>query len=593
MDPCEVQACSGAVEKGIMPGEGVPDCPAPSVANEERVWRNTMATEKTGLQQQWPLRPVAAVYLVVAAVSGPFFFNWPPAQQLLLRAGAYHWLCDDDTLVHGGGGSCVEQAEAVRALMPAGVASMFIFAFFGGLTLDYGGPKLAALLGLALQISGWLLLCFGRPSLRSTYLIATVLMGLGNDPTQFALLNGANRMPRHRTAAIGILMATRTLGFAVPSVLNALLDAGWTLQVVCLSYTGILVACAVAACVVFPWRPVPHPQRLAPQPASTAPDSFYLAEHIPLPDKKTLDKLRRNSAISVASTASSSSPTGAGGYKLCDGFRPSRVIPKDGYCIGPLADDDAAAARGGCSAHVALSSSLRLSSQQNRGGVSNQQKSTARRLQRWLSGVACRTRHDSVDWPPGAYLPLFPLAATTILCATFSGNTVQEQLRGDVLAFSTTIAHLALIPGFLISLLAESRGPLFAMLLTNGLQFLQFFLLLLLNDGLPVVGYPVAVVNCVVASFFLAQFYCYTGAYFPHRWFGSLTGTLILCSGIFSLIATPMCDFSSFESNFGAMNGLCFAVTVLNFGFLRLLYNAHADAQKPTDMYVAPAIVEP
>lgn len=197
------------------------------------------------------------------------------------------------------------------------------------------------------------------------------------------------------------------------------------------------------------------------------------------------------------------------------------------------------------------------------------------------------------------YFPLFPIIVTAILSATFFVNSAREQFGGGTNTAAdlfAALSPLSFASGILLGWLCDVMGPLVVMYSMNGLSLLQFVLLLASSVAKHTsLIIAAAVVSSVNASFFLTQFYCYIALTFPNCFnrFGTLSGISVMCSGLFSLIVTPMCDFSSFASNYAPMNALCLALTATNLIFLYVLYRSGQPAVEEEERRRMAAIARP
>lgn len=105
---------------------------------------------------------------------------------ILLRNAAYSYKCNINNIKSNksiklpDSALCLEQDQAVNALLPLAVCCMFCFTFIAGWILDYAGPKLCSLSGLVFHVTSWILLILASTSFNS-YAAAFALMGMGTD----------------------------------------------------------------------------------------------------------------------------------------------------------------------------------------------------------------------------------------------------------------------------------------------------------------------------------------------------------------------------------------------------------------------------
>lgn len=573
-----------------------------SIATKERVGEDE---HQYGLKRNaeslipWKLdrHLLLIILFIIGVLTGSFLFNWPPAQALYLRSGAYSWLCETNSTYSGIARSnldlnsisdaelfalaCDEQVQAVNTLMPIGVASMFVFAFVGGAAVDYLGPKLSALMGLLFQILGWLILSFCGEKF-SAYPIANMLMGFGNDPMYIALLDCSNLFPGNRGVVIAILSASRSLSFALPSLFNLLITSfskSLTFTTIGLSYVGVLVLCFIIVFLVFPRQCFAHSiesSQLVQQSLKTVEDGFSFSLW-GKSNPQQFDSCSRASLTTRCGPTDSSflsnATTAGSAFSISSNFRPSRIVPSrhiqngvPGKCLN---DDDNLSGM----SFVSITPNSTKPVPFHHPSTSTTTISTpSDPLTFSPRSVASAVNQQSFEsiLNSGLYLPLLPIAATSIVTGTFFANSSRDQL-GSALPIFVILNPLSSVSGFIIGLLNDKYGPLLVMVIINVTTLLQFTSLLF-EDVSIISPYFTVFFSFLVGSFFLTQFYCYIALTFPGRNFGTLSGFVIMSSGLFSLVVTPMCDFSSFPSNYKPMNGLCLGLTATNIIFLYVLY---------------------
>lgn len=149
---------------------------------------------------------VLVTYVIYAFLTARVYFAWPNLSNLLFRANAYSWLCDQYLAegkpdmrepVHGGKRYiCEDQNSAVGNIFVTCLAFAFSFSLAAGLLLDYLGPRITAAIGQLMNALAWVLLAFGSESVQ-TYIAAFIFMGIGSDIGYLPLLSSANLFPGH------------------------------------------------------------------------------------------------------------------------------------------------------------------------------------------------------------------------------------------------------------------------------------------------------------------------------------------------------------------------------------------------------------
>lgn len=208
---------------------------------------------------------VLVLYCMYCLLAGPSFFNWTTIADSLYKAGAYYWKCNDETLIAGAQQhepKCPDQELAVNYLFSIASCSYFVFAMLGGIMLDFAGPKLGALTGLACLVLGWTLLGCSNESFQA-YVPATVFVGAGIDMAFFPCLCGANLFPGHGATVISVLGCFRSISFVVGLALRGIYFSaeGASLRSVMLGYVGLgLGLCVLIAVFVIPRKAWVAPQ---------------------------------------------------------------------------------------------------------------------------------------------------------------------------------------------------------------------------------------------------------------------------------------------------------------------------------------------
>lgn len=207
---------------------------------------------------------------IYAYLIGPVYLNWAPLREILFRSGAYAWECDPDerdpsslryiSAEGGGDGSssggspaaCTLQRLRVGNLYTVCAAADFGFSFFGGLVVDWLGPKTGSLLGSTSMLAGWLLLALSSESV-NVYIPGMVLFGIGIDMAFYGTLSVSRLFPGHANIVIAAIVGMRGLGLMSPLILNAI-RLPFTAVMLGYALGGLLPAVLIAS-VYAPWKP--------------------------------------------------------------------------------------------------------------------------------------------------------------------------------------------------------------------------------------------------------------------------------------------------------------------------------------------------
>eukprot|EP00921_Rhytidocystis_pertsovi_P009418 GHVQ01015150.1.p1 GENE.GHVQ01015150.1~~GHVQ01015150.1.p1 ORF type:complete len:771 (+),score=122.16 GHVQ01015150.1:264-2576(+) len=156
-------------------------------------------------------------YMLMTMLTGCVFWGWAKGlRDLLLRDGAYAWLCEDSSdslsssptcLTYG---ICAAQDVAVNNLLTYAAVSNLFCAAFAGIMLDSVGPRMSAMVGCVVKLSGWLLLSFSGNSFVA-YIPAFVLIGGSTDFTHLPTLASAGALFKRKGIAISLLGASNSL----------------------------------------------------------------------------------------------------------------------------------------------------------------------------------------------------------------------------------------------------------------------------------------------------------------------------------------------------------------------------------------------
>ncbi|CCF73955.1 transporter, putative [Babesia microti strain RI] len=192
--------------------------------------------------------------IAIAALVGRTLVGWPSIAKMLLKSGAYQWLCTANELAqHSGnkivdkmvenagkieGCKCLAQDIAVQSLFATGMIAMMAASGFAGILIHYGGARISFIIGTMLLMTGWLFLGYSNVDFRA-HEVGIILIALGMDPVLFSLLSSGNLFPGSEML-ITALLASAT---SVSMIITTLLDYA-------IHYTGINFPTALTIYVI-------------------------------------------------------------------------------------------------------------------------------------------------------------------------------------------------------------------------------------------------------------------------------------------------------------------------------------------------------
>ncbi|OEH75711.1 major facilitator family protein [Cyclospora cayetanensis] len=207
-----------------------------------------------------------------AFLTGPWYLNWTPFNDLLVKEGVYAWLCSSPGALetpiggvggeglHDGGsregfvrGRCLAQEEALSNLFTVVSMTTFCCSVFSGLLLDHVGARMCAVTGWSLMIGGWLLVCCSSSRFNG-YGVGLGLLGASIDAAFFPLIAEARHSGPKSGFAVATLGACRSGAFSVPLALRALNSrAGLSLSALSI-FVGVIpcLLCVVVALLCLP-----------------------------------------------------------------------------------------------------------------------------------------------------------------------------------------------------------------------------------------------------------------------------------------------------------------------------------------------------
>lgn len=363
-----------------------------------------------------------------------------------------------------------------------------------------------------------------------------------------------------------------------------------TAETVILLYICILAGCFILAALILPWRSfevsagrfsILSQQQQEQQAQKQVQSKEKEAERLAAPmmhwSKKRFPNHPSSGPFTDASFFSNATTTTGSVYSVSNKFRPSRVIPIDEVEPVDLSRFSIITTDNFSSLSFPPIQNSMYSYQSY--GASTSPSSNTKDDKRFPCNSnfmkSISKKSDSIEPVVNSteYLSLFPIAAISILCITFFMNSSKSQLTDSLTPFFVLLNPLlAAVSGAAFGYMSDVYGAVLVMIIITILNVSQFaFLLFSVYFSFSL--FIVCLISPFVLSFFLTQFYCYISlTFFNCLTKSAFTGFVIMSSGLLSLVVTPMCDFSSFNSNYIPMNGLCLALSVLSGIFLFVLY---------------------
>lgn len=186
---------------------------------------------------------------------------------MLYKDGAFEWQCTTEKIrefVTLGQAEtkprCVEQELSIGRLFSVLSASEFGFAAFAGFLLDTMGPKLTAVVGTLMCLSGWVLLSLGSEGL-NTFIVASMLLGGSSEMCFYPLLPAADLYPGRESTIMAIFGTFRSISLLIPLVMRAInVEAGIsTFREIVLGFACICIAgCFLLALLFMPRKAWPR-----------------------------------------------------------------------------------------------------------------------------------------------------------------------------------------------------------------------------------------------------------------------------------------------------------------------------------------------
>eukprot|EP01053_Blabericola_migrator_P004168 Blabericola_migrator_1__4167@NODE_2274_length_3020_cov_422_052828_g1431_i0_p1_GENE_NODE_2274_length_3020_cov_422_052828_g1431_i0NODE_2274_length_3020_cov_422_052828_g1431_i0_p1_ORF_typecomplete_len556_score95_58MFS_1/PF07690_16/32MFS_1/PF07690_16/9e13MFS_1/PF07690_16/1e08Sugar_tr/PF00083_24/1_6e09Patched/PF02460_18/0_0021CcmD/PF04995_14/1_4e02CcmD/PF04995_14/0_34NDUF_B12/PF08122_12/1_2Wzy_C_2/PF11846_8/11Wzy_C_2/PF11846_8/4_6e02Wzy_C_2/PF11846_8/4_7e02_NODE_2274_length_3020_cov_422_052828_g1431_ len=171
------------------------------------------------------------VFVLACFFTSCVYYGWQQYAQMLIKGGAYSWLCDVDDP------ECDAQSKAVGNLYSVAAGCEYASAAIGGLLLDHAGPRLSAVIGESMWIIGTVLLAISSQHV-NLYILAMIIIGSSVNVVCFPSLCTIETWPKYHGVMVGIVLAAQTAATAIPPVLWAMWRShpSWTFRGIWLVY---------------------------------------------------------------------------------------------------------------------------------------------------------------------------------------------------------------------------------------------------------------------------------------------------------------------------------------------------------------------
>ncbi|CDJ38001.1 major facilitator superfamily domain-containing protein, putative [Eimeria tenella] len=243
------------------------------------------------------------LYLVVVLLRGCTYWGWNGIQEMLYKSGAYLWECGDPesvTELRIGGAKyvdCPARKQMLGGIFTTALGSNMLSSFLAGIVLDAVGPKITMLIGVVMDIVGWLLLGFSGEGFRAYY-AAAFCIGVASDPGYLPLISISKLFPSNSSFVISIMGSVRSISFAIPVVMSAVFQSPSfrpeDLWQMCVGYVGVGQGLSLLVTLLF----VPMASFKAPAAAAAGEQ-----QQQQLPAEELRDASKEDGSVSTAAAA--------------------------------------------------------------------------------------------------------------------------------------------------------------------------------------------------------------------------------------------------------------------------------------------------
>ncbi|UKJ88797.2 major facilitator superfamily MFS-1 protein [Theileria orientalis] len=203
-------------------------------------------------------------YAMITVLTGCVYWGWNGIQEMLYKAGSFEHLCQgqmDISYTYIGDNpyiDCGLRKSNINNLYTLTFTTHFVFFLFGGLLLDFLGPKIVFIGSQAINFLSWMLIC-AMPKNEWALAASFFMIGATTETIYTPLLTVSHYFPNNRSFVISILGSMRSISFVVPTVLGLIFRsksfAPNSLYVIGLIY-GFCgnVLCGIAGGYLLQWK---------------------------------------------------------------------------------------------------------------------------------------------------------------------------------------------------------------------------------------------------------------------------------------------------------------------------------------------------
>lgn len=175
------------------------------------------------------------IFFLACLFTSAIYYGWQQYAQLLIKSGAYSWLCAEDDP------ECDAQSKAVGRLYSIAAGFEYASAALGGLMLDHMGPRNTAIVGEVTWIIGTILLAISSESVR-LHILAMIIIGSSVNIVCFPSLCTIETFPKCQGLMVGIVLSAQNAATAIPVILLKLWNTheNWTFRGIWLIYCAAI-----------------------------------------------------------------------------------------------------------------------------------------------------------------------------------------------------------------------------------------------------------------------------------------------------------------------------------------------------------------
>ncbi|KAH0479494.1 MAG: hypothetical protein KVP17_000826 [Porospora cf. gigantea B] len=169
------------------------------------------------------------------------YYGWQPWSLMLMRSGAYEWLCDTDVPPIDDNYRCEAQYDAVGSLYTLATSSEFIFGIFAGWLFDNVGPRLTAIVGEVLFFAGYVMILTSSSAL-PMYIPGHICAGAAVNLIAYPSFILAEIWPNRSQTLISVTLAVQVGATIIAPMMELVqVSSGWDFQVILGTYLAFCV----------------------------------------------------------------------------------------------------------------------------------------------------------------------------------------------------------------------------------------------------------------------------------------------------------------------------------------------------------------